>query len=148
MKTTMLFVINMLLPVLLFSATGVGIIIGEPTGISLKSWTGSNTAIDGALAYSFADSKHFYVHANFLRHNSTHFEKTQIPWYWGFGANIRYREKADDSVKLAGRIPLGINYMFEEFPSEVFLEVSPALDVVPAIDFSFGAAIGFRIYFR
>jgi hypothetical protein len=35
------------------SGFGLGIIIGEPTGISAKQWTGSRTAIDGAVAWSF-----------------------------------------------------------------------------------------------
>ena len=33
---------------------GVGAILGEPTGVSLKKWLGARTAIDGALAWSFA----------------------------------------------------------------------------------------------
>jgi hypothetical protein len=32
---------------------GLGFMLGEPTGISFKKWTGSKTAIDGAVAWSF-----------------------------------------------------------------------------------------------
>ena len=148
MKTVLIIATLLIIPGLLLSQTGLGIILGEPTGISFKQWTGDRTAWDAALAYSFVDKEHFYFHANYLYHNTGHFEETPIPWYWGFGANVRYRDKADDKVRVAGRIPLGINYMFESLPGELFVEVSPALDVIPKVDFSFGAAIGFRIYFR
>jgi hypothetical protein len=148
MKKTALLVALLIIPVILLSKTGVGIIVGEPTGISAKFWTQRNTAIDAALAYSFADKEHFYFHMNYLYHNVSHVDQIGVPWYWGLGANVRFREKSDDQVKIAGRIPLGLNYMFQDFPGEVFIEVSPSLDVVPKIGFSLGAALGFRIYFN
>jgi len=32
---------------------GLGIIVGEPTGLSFKKWSGDTTAIGGAIAWSF-----------------------------------------------------------------------------------------------
>src|SRR4030065_2816368 len=34
---------------------GMGIILGEPTGLSAKAWTSSDNAFDFALAWSFRD---------------------------------------------------------------------------------------------
>jgi len=31
--------------------TGIGFMVGEPTGLSLKTWTGGNNAIDAGLAW-------------------------------------------------------------------------------------------------
>lgn len=147
MKTILILTAILVIPSLLLSLTGIGIIVGEPTGLSLKHWIGERTAWDAALAYSFVDKEHYYFHANYLYHNTGPFDNMPIPWYWGLGFNVRYREKAEDQLRIAGRIPLGLNYMFERFPGEIFIEVSPALDVIPKVDFSFGAAVGFRIYF-
>ena len=35
------------------SGIGLGIILGEPTGVSLKSWVGRREALDVAVAWSF-----------------------------------------------------------------------------------------------
>jgi len=37
------------------SGFGVGVILGEPTGISVKNFISRSTAVDGALAWSFDD---------------------------------------------------------------------------------------------
>jgi len=147
MKKSAILLVILILPVLLLSKTGLGIIIGEPTGISFKTWTSDQTAFDAALAYSFIDKEHFYFHLNHLWHSTFQLGETTVPWYWGLGGNLRYREKADDQLRIAGRIPLGIYHMFNNFPADIFLEVAPGLDVIPEISFNLGAAIGFRYYF-
>jgi len=50
------------------SSFGVGVIFGDPTGLSLKSWLSSKTAVDAAVAWSAWDD-FLYVHADFLVHN-------------------------------------------------------------------------------
>lgn len=146
MKRNLIVLLILILPVLLLSKTGVGIILGEPTGISFKTWTSDTTAFDAALAYSFVDKEHFYVHVNHLWHNNAILGVLNLPWYWGIGGNIRYREKSNDKFRIAGRIPLGVYHMFESVPADVFLEIAPSLDVIPKVDFSFGAAFGVRFY--
>ena len=51
------------------SGLGLGLIFGEPTGLSAKMWTSERTAIDAALAWSFSTPGWFHVHADFLIHN-------------------------------------------------------------------------------
>jgi len=48
---------------------GLGVILGEPTGISWKAWTGSRSAIDGAVAWSFEKEAAVHLHADLLWHN-------------------------------------------------------------------------------
>ena len=46
---------------------GIGVILGEPTGLSGKYWISPERAFDAALAYSFLeDNKSFAFHANYL----------------------------------------------------------------------------------
>src|SRR5262245_41316938 len=47
---------------------GLGIIVGEPTGVSAKIWVGGNTALDAAAAWSFADEGALHLHGDFLAH--------------------------------------------------------------------------------
>jgi len=124
---------------------GIGIVVGEPTGISLKYWTGSTTAIDGAAAWSFNHGGSFYVHADYLWH---HFEiidisEGKMPLYYGIGAKLVL---ADDAI-LGVHIPLGISYIFEEAPLDVFLEIRPGINLIPATKFDMGGGIGIRYYF-
>lgn len=124
---------------------GVGIILGEPTGLSFKYWTGESTAFDGAIAWSFGKEDALHLHADMLFHNPDLIKVSQgsLPVYYGIGARIRLEDKS----KLGVRIPVGIAYQFAKAPFDVFLEIVPLLDLVPATDFGLNIAIGVRYYF-
>ena len=48
---------------------GIGIILGEPTGLSLKYWLDEERAIDGAAAWSYSENDSFQLHGDYLIHN-------------------------------------------------------------------------------
>lgn len=124
---------------------GLGIILGEPTGISGKLWTGYNTAIDGAVAWSFEKKSSVHLHGDFLHHsfNRARIDEGKLLLYYGIGGRIKFEE--DSKVGL--RIPLGINYLFARSPFDFFLEIVPILDLAPKTDFSLNGAIGIRYFF-
>ena len=124
------------------SGLGVGIILGEPTGLSAKLWTGKTTAFDAAAAWSFGDEGALHLHADMLFHNFGLINET-LPVYYGIGARI----KLADDPNIGLRVPVGIAYQFAKAPFDVFLEIVPLLDLVPATDFGLNAAIGVRYYF-
>lgn len=127
---------------------GLGIIIGEPTGISLKAWQSGKTAIDGAAAWSLGDKGSFHLHANFLFHNYELIKiaKGSLPFYYGIGG--RFRKGGNDSANIGVRVPLGLNYIFATHPFDAFFEIVPTLDLFPDTDFDIDVAIGFRYFFR
>ena len=45
---------------------GLGVILGEPTGFTFKTWTSRNTAVDAAAAWSFSENGSFQLHADYL----------------------------------------------------------------------------------
>lgn len=148
MKKTILVLIVIAVAAGLFaqsSGLGAGIIVGEPTGISLKYWTGELIALDGAIAWSFGKEDALHLHADMLLHNPALITVSQgsLPVYYGLGVRI----KLEDKSKLGVRIPVGMAYQFVEAPFDIFLEVVPLLDLVPATDFGLNAAIGVRYYF-
>jgi hypothetical protein len=51
------------------SGIGLGIILGEPTGVSFKSWVGRRQAFDVAVAWSFEGEGAIHIHADYLFHN-------------------------------------------------------------------------------
>jgi hypothetical protein len=128
------------------SGVGLGLIVGEPTGISFKYWTGSTTAIDAALAWSFVDGGAFHIHGDYIFHNMRLITVPEgmLPFYYGIGARI----KTADDTRLGVRVPLGLAYLFSNAPVDIFLEIVPILDLTPKTDFAINAALGARYFFK
>jgi len=128
------------------SGVGLGLIVGEPTGISFKYWTGSTTAFDGALAWSFIDEGAFHIHGDYIFHNFTliTIPEGKLPFYYGIGARL----KTSHDSRLGVRVPFGLAYLFQNAPVDIFLEIVPILDLTPKTDFSINAAIGARYFFN
>jgi hypothetical protein len=134
------------------SGFGLGVIIGEPTGISAKAWQSRTTAIDFAAAWSFVDDTAFHLHADFLVHHfgAIRVDKGKLPLYYGFGARVKFRDDddGDDSDAEVGiRFPFGIDYLVDGAPLDVFVEVVPILDLAPDTDVEINASLGFRYWF-
>ena len=152
MKRTILFIITLIFGLTNFSFTqnkgfGLGVIIGEPSGVSAKSWMTSTTAVDAAIAWSFVDNGALHIHADYLIHNFQLISidvKGKLPIYYGIGARIKF---GNDDTRLAVRIPVGIDYMFGDAPVDIFLEVVPMLELIPKTKFQFNAALGARYFF-
>jgi len=134
---------------------GLGIVAGEPTGISLKNWQGRTVALDAAVAWSFAGDGFIQLHGDYLSHNFSllKVEKGQLPFYYGIGGRLKLiniddkRDERDDKTRLGVRIPLGFAYLFEKVTLDLFVEVVPVLDLVPETEFDLNAAIGLRYFF-
>ncbi len=126
------------------SGIGAGLIIGEPTGFSAKYWLSSNDALDGGVAWSMTNNW-FHVHADYLRHffDVIPVEVGQLPLYAGIGVRLGF---GTDFV-IGARIPLGINYLFEDYPIDIFLEVVPGILITPDTKFDMGGGIGVRYWF-
>jgi hypothetical protein len=125
---------------------GLGLIVGEPTGVSFKYWTGSTTAFDAALAWSFIDEGAFHIHGDYIFHNMRLISVPEgtLPFYYGIGARL----KTSHDSRLGVRVPLGLAYLFQNAPVDIFLEIVPILDLTPKTDFSLNAAIGARYFFN
>jgi len=121
---------------------GLGVIVGEPTGLSCKLWTGSNTAIDGVAAWSFGKKGALQLHSDYLFHNFN-LIKNNIPIYYGIGGKIKFAEKSEAGI----RIPFGIDFMLTEAPIDIFFELVPLVGLVPATDFEVNGGIGIRYFF-
>lgn len=137
---------------------GIGVIVGEPTGLSLKKWVSDKNAVDAAIAWSFAENPSFQFHMDYLVH--TFFltgqseSKGAIPVDFGLGFRVKLRDGDNsgrlnaDKTMVGVRIPFGISYLFASAPFDIFAEVVPVLDLVPETHFNINGAVGLRFYFR
>lgn len=126
------------------SGFGLGIIVGEPTGFSAKLWTTEHTALDAALAWSFAGNGFLRLHSDLLWHKH-YFEvaKGELPFYFGLGAKLVF---ASD-LELGIRIPVGLSYQFESGPFELFFELVPVFNLLPKTQLDLDGGLGLRYYF-
>lgn len=124
---------------------GLGIILGEPTGVIFKYWTSRTTAFDVAGSWSFVGENSFHIHADYLYHSFDLFkvDRGKLPVYYGIGARLSLQ----DRTRFGIRLPVGLSYMFDRAPFDIFLEIGPVLDLVPATEFNVLGFIGFRYYF-
>ena len=121
----------------------VGIIIGEPTGISAKQNLGGNKAVAAAAGWSFSGEKSLSLHSDYLwfRNDVIKVEKGRLPLYYGVGARL----KLQDRSVIGARFPVGLQYFFQGGKFTCFLEIAPILDLLPNTEFGLNAAIGFRV---
>ena len=124
---------------------GLGLIFGEPTGLSAKMWTSERTAIDAALGWSFSDPGWFHIQSNFLIHNYELLTVSQgaLPVYFGLGAFMAFSSE----LGLGMRVPFGLAYQFEGAPVDIFGEIAPGLYLLQDLGFYFGGGIGVRYFF-
>lgn len=127
---------------------GLGLMIGEPTGISGKYWIDEETALSGGLAYSFTSAnKGFSFHADYIYHIPSLIQTNEkIPFYYGFGFRIRTKEKTEGSLGVRG--VAGIVWQRNDYPLDIFLEAAPVFKLLPETNLDFDAALGIRYYFN
>jgi len=133
----------------LFSSTGpggfeLGVILGEPSGISAKVWFDGYTALDGALSWSLGSNDKLHIHADFLWHDFGLIHSSAVlPVYYGIGGRIIL----DDDAHLGARVPIGISWLPDGVPLDLFVELAGILDIIPDLDFELNGGIGIRFIF-
>jgi hypothetical protein len=127
---------------------GLGIILGEPTGISFKNWLSRETALDGGLAWSFAGRETtFHLHADYLIHDFRAIRsREKIPIYYGIGGRLKTSRHGDARIGVRG--VAGVAFFLESAPIDFFFEVAPILDLAPATELRFNAGVGARYFFE
>lgn len=127
------------------AATGAGIIVGEPTGLSFKRYTGGNQAIDLAAAWSFEGEDALHLHGDLLWHRRDllSVDGDALPLYLGLGARVKL---LDDDELLGVRFPIGLSTFVADGNFDFFFELVPIMDLAPDTDFSVNAGLGIRYW--
>jgi hypothetical protein len=135
---------------------GIGVILGEPTGVSLKAWINEKQAVDAAAAWSYSENDSFQFHADYLLHDSSLIQDKdfhgKFPVYVGVGGRIKLKDENGGHGRnhhddlLGVRVPFGISYLFADAPVDLFFEVVPVLDIAPDTHLDLNAAVGARFY--
>jgi hypothetical protein len=127
---------------------GIGVILGEPIGASAKYFFNDTLAIDGAAGWSDHDNTDLYVHSDVLWHkyDLIPVPSGRLPVYIGVGALVRFRNHNEDN-EVGVRVPIGLSYIFENAPVDIFAEIGPAIDVSPDVKGEITGGVGVRVWF-
>ncbi|MGM0547253.1 MAG: hypothetical protein ACQEST_11095 [Bacteroidota bacterium] len=124
---------------------GLGVIVGEPTGLSIKSWNGDQTAFSIGAAWSLSEDEALQLNADFQLHSwFENIEVGRLAFYYGIGGRVIFT----DDAKIGARVPLGLNYIFDELPFDLFVEAAPILDFTPDVELAGNGGVGIRYYFN
>jgi hypothetical protein len=138
---------------------GFGLILGDPTGLSLKGSLSGNNAWDGAIGSSWFGS--LQIHGDYLWGVDA-FGSRKVGLYFGLGAVIGFGrgkgilikgEKGkwyyyddENATAFGARVVGGLNAMPFTAPVEFFLELAPLIGLTPATGVGLQIAAGIRYY--
>lgn len=119
----------------------LGVVLGLETGVSGKYWYTPRTAVDASVAWAFGDEGLLAVNTDYLLH-PIFFSAYEgdLPLYFGVGGGIRISNDWFARV----RIPVGLEYLFPDFPLSAFAEIVPAVEVLPETVFDVTGGVGLR----
>jgi hypothetical protein len=140
---------------------GLGLALGDPTGIVAKLWLSSTNALDFGFGfqhygwrrcdqfgcdYGYRD---YSFNVDYLWQSNLVKGPVQFDWHIGLGGRAyfwsAYRYEHD--VNLAARAPIGIDVMFRNPPFlEIYFEIAPALFFLP-LEIGLEGGLGARAYF-
>ncbi len=137
----------------------LGLIIGEPTGVSGKLYLQDDRAVQGALGFTFVTGG-FHAHADYVFHPWILEERDAftLPAYVGPGVRFLQHQAgrgASDDFRVGARAVAGLLFDFKEIPLDVFVEVAGILEYrfgsddadVNGAGLALNGGLGARYYF-
>jgi hypothetical protein len=133
---------------------GFGIILGDPTGGTAKFWTSTQNAFTLSFGKSYYGSPRIGV--DYLWHfNPFHTNVANL--YAGAGGVIGFGKgngfwyknkyyRTNDEAGFGGRGVFGLDFIPQDTPLEIFLELGMLMSLVPDFDTSVDAGLGIRFY--
>jgi hypothetical protein len=149
---------------------GLGLMLGDPTGLTAKLWVGRTNALDFGVGFwgygvndrCFQDANGNTVctspgvhngsfHMDYLWQSNIVRSSAQLDWHIGAGGRAVFWGGGcvNSCVNIIARAPVvGLDLMFTN-PGwlELFFEIAPAFYIVPPIYFDVEGGIGVRFYF-
>lgn len=126
---------------------GLGIILGEPTGITDKYFFNEESAIDFGAGWQISDTKNFQIYGDYLYHLNYILDVSEGTFPLFFGAGLRYVIREEDDDKLGIRLPVGLEYIVQNLPIRIFVELVPVLELTPDTELDLDGGVGVRYFF-
>ncbi|MCO4746725.1 MAG: hypothetical protein KC912_18160 [Proteobacteria bacterium] len=131
---------------------GVGLVLGEPTGVTGKFYLSKNHAIDVTLGTGTYDNdrdSRLWVHGVYLWHPSVlHSDPDfDLGWHVGVGGFVADRHNRD-GASIGARVPAGLDFTLSKVPLQFFADVAADVELVPdVVELYLGLGLGGRYFF-
>lgn len=129
---------------------GVGVVIGEPTGLTVAVRPNDFNAFQADVSWSILNDR-FRVSADYLQSVAViqPSPRIDVPFYVGLGLTVGEDGSPpwEDTPWVGARIPFGLTMLPEHAPIEVFGEVAPVAYALPEVAIGVEGALGARVYF-
>jgi len=138
---------------------GFGIILGEPTGLTLKYWFDRENALTGSVGGSYFGSPR--INVDYLWHIDA-FRSPVARLYAGLGGALgfgnggngfyynngkdRFFYRSSNELGLGVRGTFGLNVIPERVPLETFFELGVLVGLAPSSGAAVDLALGLRFY--
>lgn len=131
-------------PAFAFEEFSVGVATPAPTGLTFKLWQTRLSAIDLFAEWDFNDEK-YYFHADYISHDYERLDarESNLMFYYGYGIRALDEGKTSDTT-VGFRLPLGVSYLLDDPPLDVFGEIAPRINVAPSTNFGLDVMVGVR----
>ncbi len=123
---------------------GVGIVLGEPSGVLAQFFMTRKSLLDVTAAWSF--DQWFMMAADYQIYNNIADAPPEWLWYYGVGGYAAFPENKDGIFGV--RVPLGISYSFPRSFIDVWLEIDPALKLAPKTEAALQGGLGVTLWLK
>lgn len=121
---------------------GIGAQIGDPSGVTLKLYQQPGLAYDFLAAWDL--DRFFFLNVHALHERTI--PDSPLHYYLGPGAVAGFQDgpNGDNELVIGVSGQFGVDFFVEQF--EVFLQLTPRLNVIPDTHGRIGGGIGLRYY--
>jgi hypothetical protein len=130
---------------------GLGIIIGDPSGLSLAVRRGEHHVVQVHFGYNFRNER-IHISGDYLYNlvilDTPEMAGVRFPVYLGIGA--RYQNYGVDFQEDAGfgiRVPFGMALLPRSLAIDPFVELVPVMLIAPETKVDLEGGVGIRLYF-
>lgn len=126
---------------------GLGLVVGEPTGLSAQYTFGERNALNFALGLEILDNGNndrLYLHVDyiFMIADLVNTGAFDLPFYIGVGGFF-----INNDATIGARMPFGVEMQFKSVPINIFAELGLRLAIIDNVDLDIVGALGARYYF-
>jgi hypothetical protein len=146
---------------------GLGVQLFDPTALIGKVFLDRNDALDfgfgfwgygtcydanGHPYYCNNSANYYSIHFDYLYEENIVDQVVRLDWHAGAGGRTIFwgydNNTANHYTAILARAPIGLDLTFKR-PHwlEVYLEIAPAIQLAPNLDFKFDVGLGGRAYF-
>jgi hypothetical protein len=154
MKKPLILAVILIPAFLLGQNLGLGVIVGSPSGLSLKYILSRQSAFSAHAGWSFIGDKGIHLTGDYQYLFPMVFETAEgksisdVTPYIAAGGRFRWKEDEEteeSEFHLGLRIGGGAEYFISRFG--IFLEVVPVVNLIPGTDIDLEGGLGFLFYF-